>query len=106
MEYIGLYGKKIENPVFYCRSHEVFLTSEDVEAKKCLCKPTKDMISTQKCQWLVPMDEYDEFRKKRNEANNIYKKNRKKRYNLYQPANKYRDTVKKLLKENENGQGL
>ena len=106
MEYIGLYGKKIENPVFYCRSHEVFLASEDLEHKKCLCKPTKDMISAQKCQWLVSMDEYEEFRQKRNEANHSYRNNNKRKLSVVQPTSKYKDAVRKLLKENKNGQGI
>lgn len=67
MEYIGLNNKECENPKYYCKSHMVYLSESDVAKKKCLCKPTMDMISTQQCRWLIPISEYEEEKKKHKE---------------------------------------
>lgn len=67
MNYIGLNNKECENPKYFCRSHLVYLSESDVAKKKCLCKPTMDMISTQQCRWLIPISEYEEEKKKHKE---------------------------------------
>lgn len=58
-EYIGLDNKICENPTHYCKIHLIYLSDSDVERKKCLCKPTYDMISTAKCKALIPISEYE-----------------------------------------------
>ena len=57
-QYIGLDNKICENPEYYCKIHLVYLSSEDVERKKCLCKPSFDMIGTHRCKSLMTIDEY------------------------------------------------
>ena len=47
--WMGLHGKVCENPVYWCRFHEVWLSEEDAAKKKCLAKPTFDMISVRRC---------------------------------------------------------
>lgn len=67
--YIGLNNTVCENPVYFCKSHLVYLSAEDVEKKRCMNKPTFDMISTRPCNWLVTIDEYEKektFYKERN----------------------------------------
>ena len=46
---MGLFNKTCKNPVYWCRSHEVYLSPEDVEKKKCLHKSTFDMIGQRIC---------------------------------------------------------
>lgn len=100
-EYIGLYGKKVKNPVYYCRSHNIYLTEEDVKLKKCLCKPTADMISTQRCKWLEDMVSHDEENQLRRDANRSYRHSSKKAP-VAPHKTTYRKTVEKLLKERNN----
>lgn len=47
--WMGLNGVICENPVYWCRLHEVWLSEEDVQQKKCLAKMTPDMLGTRKC---------------------------------------------------------
>ena len=56
--YIGLNNKPCADPKYYCRSHQVFLSDDDIVTKKCMCKPTFDMLTTHPCKWLMTMDEY------------------------------------------------
>ena len=102
MEYIGLYGKKIENPAYYCRSHNIYLTEEDVKLKKCLCKTTSDMISTRHCKWLEKMDEHKEENLLRSNANYGYR-HFKKNIQSISDKSAYKKTVERLLKEQKNG---
>lgn len=50
--WMGLNGQICEKPAYWCRLHEVWLSEEDVVQKKCLAKPTVDMISTRRCNSL------------------------------------------------------
>lgn len=47
--YIGLDNKICRNPAYWCRLHQVWLSEDDVERKKCKRKTTFDMISTYRC---------------------------------------------------------
>jgi hypothetical protein len=47
--WMGLDGKICENPAYWCRMHEVWLSEEDVAKKRCLAKLTYDMISYRRC---------------------------------------------------------
>ena len=51
--YMGLYNKTCENPEYWCRLHEVWLSSEDVARKHCTAKLTYDMIETRRCNCLT-----------------------------------------------------
>lgn len=51
--YMGLDNKICSSPMYYCKSKQVWLSVEDVKRKKCLCKPTFDMIGVNKCYSLV-----------------------------------------------------
>ena len=53
----GLNNTICENPAYWCKSHQVWLTEEDVERKKCTCRPTFDMIGVEKCNSLTPVSE-------------------------------------------------
>jgi hypothetical protein len=65
--YIGLDGKPCTNPVYYCRSHQLYLSEKDVEVKGCLCKPTYDMIYFRRCKWLVNKDTYEIEKQEQND---------------------------------------
>lgn len=47
--WMGLNGEVCKAPAYWCRWHEVWLSESDVALKKCLAKPTYDMLSTRKC---------------------------------------------------------
>lgn len=47
--FMGIGNKICENPKYWCRLHEVWLSEEDAANKKCFCKPTFDLISVRKC---------------------------------------------------------
>ena len=49
---MGLSNSVCKKPVAYCISKRVYLSKEDVKKKKCLNKPTVDMIGEFKCNWL------------------------------------------------------
>lgn len=55
----GLNGKVCQDPAYFCRCHKVFLSEADAAAKHCFAKPTFDMISAEKCNWLISAAEYE-----------------------------------------------
>ena len=67
-EYIGLDGKICDNPKYYCKIHLVYLSDKDVERKKCLCKPTFDLIGTTTCRSLITIDKYEKEQIKHKES--------------------------------------
>lgn len=50
--WMGLNGVICENPAFWCRLHEVWLSEDDVARKKCNARTTYDMLSTRRCNCL------------------------------------------------------
>lgn len=50
---MGLDNKICRNPVYWCRLHQVWLSEDDVERKRCKCKMTFDMIGAYRCGNLV-----------------------------------------------------
>lgn len=50
--FMGLFNKECKKRDYYCKFHNVWLSSKDVERKKCFNKPTFDMISTYMCPYL------------------------------------------------------
>ncbi|MEE1256277.1 MAG: hypothetical protein UHN47_07165 [Lachnospiraceae bacterium] len=74
--YIGLNNQPCINPVYYCTSHQIYLSDEDVKKKKCLCKPSFDMISTSKCNSLLTIEAYEKQKGMRKEnIKNVVKSN-------------------------------
>jgi len=73
--YIGLDNKECKTPKYYCKSHNIYLSEEDVNKKKCLCKLTPDMISERKCNWLMTIQEYEYEKETTNERVKIAKEN-------------------------------
>ncbi len=59
---MGLGNKLCINPKYWCRSHQVWLSENDVKKKECFHKPTIDMISYEKCRCLEKADYYSERR--------------------------------------------
>ena len=49
--FMGL-NKICQNPVYWCRLHQVWLSEEDVKWKRCKCRQTFDMIGTYWCSCL------------------------------------------------------
>lgn len=49
---MGLDNKVCNNPKYWCRLHQVWLSEDDVKRKKCRNKHTFDMISTYRCNCL------------------------------------------------------
>lgn len=49
---MGLNGVICENPAYWCRMHEVWLSETDVARKKCKARLTYDMLSTRRCNCL------------------------------------------------------
>lgn len=66
--YIGLNNKPCADPKYYCRSHQVFLSDDDIVTKKCMCKPTFDMLSTHPCKWLMTIEEYENSKANRHKS--------------------------------------
>lgn len=54
--YMGLDNTVCRNPAYWCRLHQVWLSEEDVEKKKCTKKPTFDMIGFITCGNLEKKD--------------------------------------------------
>ena len=54
---MGLGNKKCLQKDYYCGSHRVYLSEEDVKIKKCLCKPDVNMIGYHVCPNLKKMGE-------------------------------------------------
>ena len=50
---MGLNNKPCDNPKYWCRLHQVWLSEKDVEQKHCKSKQTIDMIGTRPCTNLV-----------------------------------------------------
>lgn len=50
--WMGLNGVTCNDPVYWCRLHEVWLTEDDVSQKKCLAKLTYNMLETYRCRCL------------------------------------------------------
>lgn len=51
-EDMGLNNTICEQKDYYCKSHRVFLSKEDVEKKGCLKKSSFDMLEQKPCSWL------------------------------------------------------
>lgn len=51
--YMGLNNTVCKNPVFWCKIHNVWLSEEDIKLKKCMCKPTFDMMGSIRCGGLA-----------------------------------------------------
>ena len=58
-KYMGLDNKICENPSYFCKIHQVYLSEDDVARKKCLCKPSLDMLSVNKCKSILTISEYE-----------------------------------------------
>ncbi len=108
-EYIGLYGKKIEKSVYYCKCHCIYMDENDVETKHCMCKHTMDMIDTQRCRWICTVEEYEaeqvhakELRDACEAKRRIQKMLEEKGPNRTHNA-KYKALVKKMLEDQKNG---
>lgn len=55
--YMGLNNQMCLDPKYYCKIHHVYLSDEDAANKKCMCKPTFDMIGTTRCKSLITAEE-------------------------------------------------
>ena len=75
---MGLNNTVCNNPKYFCMSHKIYLSPEDVQEKHCLQKMSADMLSTQKCRWLIETDKYEEMIEKKNE---IIQNNRRSKLN-------------------------
>lgn len=53
---MGLQNKECLFKDYYCGLHRVYMDTEDVRRKKCLCKPTFDMMGTNRCPYLKEHD--------------------------------------------------
>lgn len=58
---MGLENKICEFKDYFCTYHQVYLSTEDVRRKKCLNKPTFDMLGTYKCPHIRQVDEEGEL---------------------------------------------
>jgi hypothetical protein len=61
---MGIDNKICIDPEYWCRLHQVWLSKEDVKCKRCLNKPTMDLISYEKCRCLEKVDYYSELKKR------------------------------------------
>lgn len=48
--FMGLNNKICENPAYWCRLHQVWLSENDVNRKNCKRKPDFDMIGAHLCK--------------------------------------------------------
>ena len=53
--HMGLNNTICEQRDYFCRLHQIYLSSDDVKRKKCNERPTFDLIGIQKCPNLVPV---------------------------------------------------
>ena len=53
---MGLNNKLCIYPVAYCKSKRVYLSEKDISLKKCMNKPTFDMLGERQCMWLEKVD--------------------------------------------------
>lgn len=98
---MGLNNKKCNSPKYFCLSKKIFLSADDVATKSCFHKVNADMLSEQKCNWLLNMNEYDEYRKKNQENAAAIKRHKKSSYASVNSAHDtYLKHVKSLLKNN------
>lgn len=56
--YMGLNNQLCSDPKYYCKNHLIYMSDKDVELKKCLYKPTFDMIGTTRCRSLITAEEH------------------------------------------------
>ena len=103
MEYIGLNGKECENPRYYCKSHEIYLSEDDVSIKRCFCKDTPDMNGAVKCNWLISIEDREKEALQRNSVSNEfrqreYAKKRLQNSGIRQKTT-YQKTVERLIRE-------
>lgn len=104
--YLGLCDQLCDKPVYFCNSHKVFLSEDDVARKGCLCKLCGTEVFGAKCSELMTIDEYEDMRDAAYEVNHRSKKAAKASMvykNTYPyPKNNYSGLVKKLLEEQKN----
>ena len=50
--FMGLGNKTCQNPEYWCRLHQVWLSEEDALQKKCKEKQDFDMLGTHRCNCL------------------------------------------------------
>lgn len=62
-EKMGLNNKICENPAYWCKSHRIWLSEDDVKLKNCKEKPTMDMIGKNRCNSLVPVEEVPMYKR-------------------------------------------
>ena len=53
---MGLNNKLCKHPQYWCRLHEVWLSTADVAIRHCKSKLTSDMIETRQCSCLEKRD--------------------------------------------------
>lgn len=53
---MGLNNTICTDKAYFCKSKRVYLSEDDMKNKKCLCKPTMDMIGVRTCAWLVKLE--------------------------------------------------
>jgi hypothetical protein len=54
--WMGLDGVVCENPAYWCRLHEIWLSEDDVAKKKCLSRMSYNMLEIRKCNCLERKD--------------------------------------------------
>lgn len=59
---MGLNNTLCQNPVYWCRLHEVWLSENDVQMKQCKAKLTYDMLERRQCMCLVKR-KYEDYLK-------------------------------------------
>ena len=64
---IGLDNNVCKDPKYFCMSHKIYLSDDDVEIKHCRHKLTHDMMAYQNCNWLIDADEYARKIEERNQ---------------------------------------
>lgn len=47
--WMGLNGRVCKTPAYWCRLHEVWLSEEDAAHKKCMARPTYDLLGEYRC---------------------------------------------------------
>lgn len=112
--YIGLNDEICEDPKYFCRSHKVFLSEEDVQEKHCMCKSPStidDREYAKRCKWLMPISEYESMRQANNDALH-HENGRNRARKIIQDQTiirqnssrgKYKALVSRLLEEQKNG---
>lgn len=83
-EYMGLNNQICEDPVYFCKSHKIYLSEEDAKCKGCFAKWDLEHIERKKCNALVKKEDYEKeqekytYKERNKQAKNVRREQKRK----------------------------